>query len=149
MWLKITSSTSRVFEEETAGFQEHLAELLVDFDPDSGVTMFEKAGFRPINEYDNDNPDLIPGTYPTLFSFGIGGFEDDAQPKALSSQKQAQYYLNIADDRPLDLNQVALRLGPRNPRAQRASITRPTHNKTRLTTLHTYNNGSGTRPSGQ
>ncbi|KAG2738319.1 hypothetical protein P692DRAFT_201731407, partial [Suillus brevipes Sb2] len=52
-------------------------------------------GFHPINEY--NNPDLLPGSYPTLFPFGIGGFEDDARPKALSFQKQAQYYLNIAD----------------------------------------------------
>ncbi|KAG2040728.1 hypothetical protein BDR03DRAFT_1007901 [Suillus americanus] len=35
----------RVFEEETAGFQEHPAELLVDdLDVDSDMTMLEKAG---------------------------------------------------------------------------------------------------------
>ncbi|KAG1794514.1 uncharacterized protein BJ212DRAFT_1571908 [Suillus subaureus] len=52
-------------------------------------------GFHPINEY--NNPNLIPGMYPTLFPFGIGGFEDDTRSKALSFQQQAQYYLNIAD----------------------------------------------------
>ena len=54
MWLKITSSTSRVFEEETAGFQEHPAELMVDVDSDSGVTMLEKAGVSD-PECDNIN----------------------------------------------------------------------------------------------
>ncbi|KAG1730072.1 hypothetical protein EDB19DRAFT_1913061 [Suillus lakei] len=116
--VEITSSTSRVFDEETTGFQQHTAELLVDVDSDSGVTILEIAGvfdlecdninghtfmaaaltgrnlisekstlpdlvvhggFHPINEY--DNTDLIPGTYPTLFPFGIGGFEDDARLK--------------------------------------------------------------------
>ncbi|KAG2742618.1 hypothetical protein P692DRAFT_201889980, partial [Suillus brevipes Sb2] len=52
-------------------------------------------GLNPVNEY--KNPDLIPGTYPTLFPFGIGGFEDNSRPVSISFQQQAQYYLNIAD----------------------------------------------------
>ncbi|KIJ08064.1 hypothetical protein PAXINDRAFT_89417, partial [Paxillus involutus ATCC 200175] len=35
--------------------------------------------------------------YPTLFPYGIGGFEDKKRPCALSFQQQAQYSLNIPD----------------------------------------------------
>ncbi|KAG1904466.1 uncharacterized protein F5891DRAFT_945574, partial [Suillus fuscotomentosus] len=52
-------------------------------------------GLEPVNEY--NNPDLIPGMYPTLFPFGIGGFEDKSWPVSISFQQQAQYYLNIVD----------------------------------------------------
>lgn len=52
-------------------------------------------GTQAINEY--NNPDLLPGMFPTLFPFGIGGFEDKSRPTALSFQQQAQYYLNLAD----------------------------------------------------
>ncbi|KAG2346971.1 hypothetical protein BDR05DRAFT_877204, partial [Suillus weaverae] len=52
-------------------------------------------GSQAINEY--NNPDLIPGMYPTLFPSGIGGFEDKTRPTALSFQQQVQYYLNLAD----------------------------------------------------
>ncbi|KIK78679.1 hypothetical protein PAXRUDRAFT_772154, partial [Paxillus rubicundulus Ve08.2h10] len=115
-----------VFEEETAGFGSHPATLLqsVDgavtliermgvLDPESdkvsGHTftaaalwnLFPKSipwadgtqmpdlivhhGVHAINEY--NNPDLLPGM----------GFEDKQQLSALSFQKQAQYYLNLAD----------------------------------------------------
>ncbi|TEB31911.1 hypothetical protein FA13DRAFT_1791208 [Coprinellus micaceus] len=47
----------------------------------------------PIPEY--NNPDLLPRMYPTLFPFGIGGFEDHTHPTALAFDSQAQYYLNI------------------------------------------------------
>ncbi|KAF6755639.1 hypothetical protein DFP72DRAFT_811348, partial [Ephemerocybe angulata] len=52
-------------------------------------------GKDPISEY--NNPDLVPGMYPTLFPFGIGGFEDKSRPTTLSFEKQANYYLNLAD----------------------------------------------------
>ncbi|TFK18735.1 hypothetical protein FA15DRAFT_602756, partial [Coprinopsis marcescibilis] len=50
-------------------------------------------GEDPIPEY--NNPDLIPGMYPTLFCLGIGGFEDKTRATKLSFQLQAQYYLNL------------------------------------------------------
>lgn len=48
-----------------------------------------------VNEY--NNPDLLPGMFPTLFSYGIEGFKDKSRPTLLSFQQQAQYYLNLAD----------------------------------------------------
>jgi hypothetical protein len=132
-----------VFQQETAGFCEHPAELLkrdahavesvpVDDADDVSVVMLEKMGvsdpesdkisgrtftaaalrnlysrsssqpdlvvhrgWQAIDEY--NNPDLLPGMYPTLFPCGIGGFEDKTRPTALSFQQQAQYYLNLAD----------------------------------------------------
>lgn len=50
-------------------------------------------GSQAINEY--NNPDLFPGLYPTLFLYGIGGFEDKKRPTSLSFQQQAQCLLNI------------------------------------------------------
>ena len=35
--------------------------------------------------------------YPTLYSYGTGGFEDPAHSVAVSFQKQANYYLDPAD----------------------------------------------------
>lgn len=52
-------------------------------------------GSLPISEY--NNPDLIPGCFPTLFPLGIGGLEIKNQPVPLSFQQQAAYYLNIRD----------------------------------------------------
>ena len=52
-------------------------------------------GLHPICEY--NNPDLIPGCFPTLFPLGIRGFEIQDRPVPLSFQQQAAYYLNIRD----------------------------------------------------
>jgi len=52
-------------------------------------------GTSPVTEY--NNPDLLPGMFPTLFPFGIGGFDDKTRTTALSFQQQAQYYFNISD----------------------------------------------------
>ena len=35
--------------------------------------------------------------YPTLYPYGTGGFEDPTHPVTVSFQKQANYYLNIAE----------------------------------------------------
>ncbi|PPQ75766.1 hypothetical protein CVT24_002642 [Panaeolus cyanescens] len=48
-----------------------------------------------IREY--NNPDLIPGMFPTLFPLGIGGFDDATRPVPLSFDQQAQYYFDISD----------------------------------------------------
>ena len=48
-----------------------------------------------VSEY--NNPDLIPGMYPTLFPAGTGGFEIPDRVCAISFQQQAKYCLDLAD----------------------------------------------------
>lgn len=130
---------TRVFHDETAGFEDHPATLVredtTEVSPtveSSGLVFLEKMGVsdpesvkisgrtftasalrnlvprassipdlivhrgsRAINEY--NNPDLFPGMFPTLFPYGIGGFEDRTRSRPLSFQQQAQYLLNIPD----------------------------------------------------
>ncbi|KAI0362716.1 hypothetical protein OH77DRAFT_1386949, partial [Trametes cingulata] len=52
-------------------------------------------GNKPVGEYHNTL--LFPGMYPTLFPFGIGGFEDPTRPVTISLQAQANYTLDLAD----------------------------------------------------
>ena len=52
-------------------------------------------GSIAVPEY--NNPDLIPGMYPTLFPTGIGGFEVPDRICSISFQQQAKYYLDLAD----------------------------------------------------
>ncbi|KAG1874170.1 hypothetical protein C8R48DRAFT_650630, partial [Suillus tomentosus] len=52
-------------------------------------------GAVPVDEY--HNPDLIPGMFPTLYPFGIGGFDDDSRLTPIAFQKQANYYFDLAD----------------------------------------------------
>ncbi|KAG1724042.1 uncharacterized protein EDB91DRAFT_1255414 [Suillus paluster] len=40
---------------------------------------------------------LFPGIYPTLFPYGIGGFEDSEHVPPLAFERQAKYFLNIGD----------------------------------------------------
>ncbi|KAG2750130.1 hypothetical protein P692DRAFT_20734175 [Suillus brevipes Sb2] len=35
--------------------------------------------------------------YPTLYPYGVGGFEDPSRPTALSFEHQAKYYLSLSD----------------------------------------------------
>jgi len=44
-----------------------------------------------------NNPSFFPGMYPTLFPYGIGGFENRARPTPLSFDRQAKYCLSIVD----------------------------------------------------
>jgi hypothetical protein len=44
-----------------------------------------------------DNPDLIPGMFPTLFPFGIGGFDDKSQSTPLGFCRQIEYTLDLAN----------------------------------------------------
>jgi len=39
----------------------------------------------------------MPGMFPTLYPFGIGGFEDKTRATAISFKEQAAYYFNIPD----------------------------------------------------
>ena len=52
-------------------------------------------GSAAVPEY--NNPDLIPGMYPTLFPMGIGGFDIPDRVCSISFAKQADYYLDLAD----------------------------------------------------
>ncbi|KAE8222469.1 hypothetical protein CF326_g8372, partial [Tilletia indica] len=53
-----------------------------------------KYGSAFIKEY--DNPALFPGMFPTLFPWGIGGFEQQRQTP-LGLAKQGSYLLDLAD----------------------------------------------------
>jgi hypothetical protein len=52
-------------------------------------------GSQAIREY--KNPDLLPGMYPTLWPFGLGGFEDPGHFVSISFQAQANYYFDLPD----------------------------------------------------
>jgi len=52
-------------------------------------------GSTAINEY--NNPTLLPGMFPTLWPFGIGGSEDSSRQTSLSFAVQANYYFDIPD----------------------------------------------------
>lgn len=54
-----------------------------------------KRGSLALPEY--NNPDLFPGMYPTLFPYGIAGFETHSRTKRVSLSSQAEYYFDIAD----------------------------------------------------
>ncbi|TFK17266.1 hypothetical protein FA15DRAFT_605450, partial [Coprinopsis marcescibilis] len=85
----------------TANALRHLAPDLSSSDDIAGEPKSEEPdlvlhrGADPIPEY--NNPMLIPGMYPTLFPYGIGGFEDKSRATALSFDSQAAYYLNLYD----------------------------------------------------
>jgi hypothetical protein len=52
-------------------------------------------GSTTINEH--KNPTLMPGMFPTLWPFGIGGFEDPSCIKSISFWAQANYCFDIPD----------------------------------------------------
>ena len=54
-------------------------------------------GSEPIPEY--NNPTLFPGMFPTLFPYGLGGFDDNTRDIPISFQKHVEYLLDIADRR--------------------------------------------------
>ena len=54
-------------------------------------------GPQPENEF--CNPTLFPKIYPTLFPYGVGGFEDDRRDTPLSFQRQVRHFLTLADRR--------------------------------------------------
>ncbi|KAE8250676.1 hypothetical protein A4X13_0g4500 [Tilletia indica] len=53
-----------------------------------------KHGTDFIRDY--DNPSLFPGMFPTLFPWGVGGFEQQ-RPVSLAFKRQASHLLNLAD----------------------------------------------------
>jgi hypothetical protein len=54
-------------------------------------------GPQPVNEF--CNPQLFPMIYPTLFPYGIGGFEDSRRRSALSLKRHVKHLFNLADRR--------------------------------------------------
>jgi hypothetical protein len=48
-----------------------------------------------VREY--NNPDLVPGMFPTLFPLGLGGFDDPARVTKLSFEAQANAFLDVPD----------------------------------------------------
>jgi len=54
-------------------------------------------GSDPIPEY--NNPSLFPGMFPSLFPYGLGGFDDNTRNVAISFQKHVEYLLDLADRR--------------------------------------------------
>jgi hypothetical protein len=54
-------------------------------------------GTVPVNEF--NNTELFPMIYPTLFPYGIGGFEDKNRNTKLSVQRQVKHFLNLTDRR--------------------------------------------------
>lgn len=109
------SDREDMFKEETAGISEHPAELFSSSSneprTESPQTMIEKSGVMDpecdrvpgllhrgsaaVPEY--NNPDLIPGMYPTLFPFGVGGFDIPNRVCPISFSNQAKYCLDLAD----------------------------------------------------
>ena len=64
--------------------------------PSDGPDLIIHQSSCPVREY--DNPSFFPGMYPILYPYGTGGFnEDPAHTVAVSFQKQANYYLDLAD----------------------------------------------------
>jgi hypothetical protein len=52
---------------------------------------------EPVNEF--FHPDMFPMIYPTLFPYGIGGFEDKKRSSRLSLKRHAKHLFSLADRR--------------------------------------------------
>lgn len=88
--------------------------LIADVDPKASSNKLHAAAichFKDINKtylempHDPDpenefcNPTLFPKLYPTLFPYGLDGFEKQHRLLPLSLKMQAKHFLNLADDR--------------------------------------------------
>ena len=51
----------------------------------------------PVNEF--NNPDLFPLMYPTLYPYGIGGFDDRDRSVKLSMKRHVKHLLHLSDRR--------------------------------------------------
>ncbi|KAG1792597.1 uncharacterized protein HD556DRAFT_1215361, partial [Suillus plorans] len=54
-------------------------------------------GPAPVNEY--SNPDLFPMIYPTLFPYGLGGFEQSVRMSKIGMSRHAKHLFSLADRR--------------------------------------------------
>lgn len=88
--------------------------LIADVDPKASSNELRAAAIRhfkdPNNSYldmphdskpENEfcNPTLFPKLYPSLFPYGLGGFENGHRRAPVSLKMQAKHFLNLADDR--------------------------------------------------
>ena len=49
----------------------------------------------PVNKF--FNPDLFPMIYPTLFLYGVGGFEDKTRKVPISMKRQVKHLCSLSD----------------------------------------------------
>ncbi|KAF8649106.1 hypothetical protein AX14_008744, partial [Amanita brunnescens Koide BX004] len=56
-------------------------------------------GHDPSPENDYQNTRLFPSLYPTLYPYGVGGFEDDNQHPRISMKAHVRHLMNMADGR--------------------------------------------------
>jgi len=54
-------------------------------------------GPAPVNEF--SNPDLFPMIYPTLFPYGLGGFEQSVRMSKIGMSSHAKHLFSLADRR--------------------------------------------------
>ena len=67
---------------------------LVSF-PSQAPDLILHRSSAAVPEY--NNPDLMPGMFPTLFPLGLGGFDNPNRPTKLSFQAQANALLDVPD----------------------------------------------------
>ncbi|KAG2142130.1 hypothetical protein BD769DRAFT_52350 [Suillus cothurnatus] len=72
-----------------------LRNLIPDAEQSPGPDLVLHHGDSPVTDY--HNPRLFPGLYPTLYPYGVGGFEDHSRVTPLSIERQAKYSLNLSD----------------------------------------------------
>jgi hypothetical protein len=61
----------------------------------------------PVNEF--FNPELFPMIYPTLFPYGIGGFEDIKRTTQVSMKRHVKHLFNLTDRRSRSIIPFCLR----------------------------------------
>ncbi|KAG1816970.1 hypothetical protein DFJ58DRAFT_739661 [Suillus subalutaceus] len=86
-------------ESANVSGRQFTASALRNLIPDSAQSLEPNLvihhGSSPVTDY--HNPRLFPGLYPTLYPYGLGGFEDHSRVTPLSIERQAKYFLNLSD----------------------------------------------------
>ena len=88
--------------------------LITDVDGHASSNVLRAAAIRHFNRIEKGylemphsakpesefwNPQLFPKLYPSLFPYGIGGFEDSRRVHRISLRDQTRHFLNLADRR--------------------------------------------------
>lgn len=60
---------------------------------------FVQVSHAPQTANEFFNPSLFPMLYPTLFPYGLGGFEDPNRSSVLSLKRQVAHFFSLADNR--------------------------------------------------
>jgi hypothetical protein len=105
--LRDSSAQNHVFIEHTGVYDADNTMMPTRHSLASGMRNLKKPanmpdlviprGSEPVAEY--NNPKLFPGMFPTLFPYGIGGFDDNTREIPVSFQKHVAYLLDLADRR--------------------------------------------------